>query len=312
MVPQWDLLDLLVTAARQEPSFRIAMGLAATGLIEENGVVTGVHLRPSATATGEPEELRADVVIACDGRTRCCARRRARAAGVPGAVRHLVVPAAPAARRRGERPRPRVLGPGRAAELPAAGLPPGRVLRAEGLRRGPARRGGRGLPRPGRPAPTGLRRPGRRDRLDGRRARARRPDGPAAPVVAPGAALHRGRRARDVARRRGRHQPGGAGRGGDRGDPGAGAPAGAPWCAASTGRSRPSSVAGPRPPPGRQAAQAVLHRVVFERAFAGTCRTVRRCSRCCSRAGSRRSGASTPAASRSVRCRNTRRRGRVG
>lgn len=37
MVPQWDLLDLLVTAARREPSFRISMGLAATGLIEENG-----------------------------------------------------------------------------------------------------------------------------------------------------------------------------------------------------------------------------------------------------------------------------------
>ncbi|MFJ3035835.1 FAD-dependent oxidoreductase [Curtobacterium pusillum] len=67
MVPQWDLLDLLVTAAREEPSFDISMGLAATGTIEENGVVTGVHLRPYRGA-GEPEELRADVVIACDGR----------------------------------------------------------------------------------------------------------------------------------------------------------------------------------------------------------------------------------------------------
>ncbi|WP_275898006.1 FAD-dependent monooxygenase [Curtobacterium sp. 24E2] len=67
MVPQWDLLDLLVTAARQEPSFEISMGLAATGLIEENGVVTGVHLRPR-DGSGEPEELRADVVVACDGR----------------------------------------------------------------------------------------------------------------------------------------------------------------------------------------------------------------------------------------------------
>lgn len=67
MVPQWDLLDLLVTAARREPSFSISMGLAATGTIEENGVVTGVHLRPYR-GDGEPEELRADVVIACDGR----------------------------------------------------------------------------------------------------------------------------------------------------------------------------------------------------------------------------------------------------
>ncbi|WP_144752788.1 FAD-dependent oxidoreductase [Curtobacterium pusillum] len=67
MVPQWDLLDLLVTAARQEPSFDISMGLAATGTIVENGVVTGVHLRPYR-GDGETEELRADVVIACDGR----------------------------------------------------------------------------------------------------------------------------------------------------------------------------------------------------------------------------------------------------
>lgn len=67
MVPQWDLLDLLVTAARQEPSFDIAMGLAATGLIEENGVVTGVHLH-RRDGSGDAEELRADVVIACDGR----------------------------------------------------------------------------------------------------------------------------------------------------------------------------------------------------------------------------------------------------
>ncbi|WP_022908607.1 FAD-dependent oxidoreductase [Curtobacterium sp. B18] len=68
MVPQWDLLDLLVTAAREEPSFRISMGLAATGTIEENGVVTGVHLRPYRDPDGPVEELRADVVIAADGR----------------------------------------------------------------------------------------------------------------------------------------------------------------------------------------------------------------------------------------------------
>jgi len=68
MVPQWDLLDMLVTAAHEEPAFSISMGLAATGTITENGVVTGVHLRPYRDADGEPEELRADIVIACDGR----------------------------------------------------------------------------------------------------------------------------------------------------------------------------------------------------------------------------------------------------
>ncbi|WP_022903502.1 FAD-dependent oxidoreductase [Curtobacterium sp. B8] len=71
MVPQWDLLDMLVTAARAEPSFAITMGAAATGLIVENGVVAGVHLAPrhdDGSDPGERTELRADVVVACDGR----------------------------------------------------------------------------------------------------------------------------------------------------------------------------------------------------------------------------------------------------
>ncbi|MBT2504042.1 FAD-dependent oxidoreductase [Curtobacterium sp. ISL-83] len=73
MVPQWDLLDLLVTAAKAEPSFSISMGLEATDVIVENGVVSGVHLRPyrrggDGDDVAAVEELRADVVIACDGR----------------------------------------------------------------------------------------------------------------------------------------------------------------------------------------------------------------------------------------------------
>ncbi len=67
MVPQWDLLDLLATAARPEPSFTMTTGTAATGVIVENGVVTGVHLAPR-DGRGERAELRADVVVACDGR----------------------------------------------------------------------------------------------------------------------------------------------------------------------------------------------------------------------------------------------------
>ncbi|ROP72137.1 FAD-dependent oxidoreductase [Curtobacterium sp. PhB115] len=96
MVPQWDLLDMLVTAARDEPSFSITMGLASTGTITENGVVTGVHLRPYGNGNGvgdgddadadAVEELRADVVIACDGRDsvlRSAAGLRPRAFPVP-------------------------------------------------------------------------------------------------------------------------------------------------------------------------------------------------------------------------------------
>lgn len=68
MVPQWDLLDMLVAAAREEPSFRFTMGMTATGCIVENGVVTGVHLVRTDDPDAEREELRADLVVACDGR----------------------------------------------------------------------------------------------------------------------------------------------------------------------------------------------------------------------------------------------------
>jgi 2-polyprenyl-6-methoxyphenol hydroxylase-like FAD-dependent oxidoreductase len=68
MVPQWDLLDMLVGAAHEEPTFTISMGLAASGLIVENGVVAGVHLHPYRGGADSHEELRADLVIACDGR----------------------------------------------------------------------------------------------------------------------------------------------------------------------------------------------------------------------------------------------------
>jgi 2-polyprenyl-6-methoxyphenol hydroxylase-like FAD-dependent oxidoreductase len=72
MVPQWDLLDMLVQTADEEPTFTIRMGLAATDVIVENGVVTGVHLHPYGADSDDPatphEELRASLVVACDGR----------------------------------------------------------------------------------------------------------------------------------------------------------------------------------------------------------------------------------------------------
>ena len=64
MVPQWDLLSLLADAASEEPSFTLRMKTEATGLIRERGAIRGVH-------TSGPEgdgELRADLVVACDGR----------------------------------------------------------------------------------------------------------------------------------------------------------------------------------------------------------------------------------------------------
>jgi 2-polyprenyl-6-methoxyphenol hydroxylase-like FAD-dependent oxidoreductase len=65
MVPQWDLLDLLADAAREEPSFTLRMNAEVTGLIREDGQVRGVEYH---TADGSTNAIQADLVIACDGR----------------------------------------------------------------------------------------------------------------------------------------------------------------------------------------------------------------------------------------------------
>ncbi|MGW4048344.1 FAD-dependent oxidoreductase [Streptomyces sp. NPDC004721] len=65
MVPQWDLLDLLVDEARREPSFDVRMNTEATSFLIEGGRVTGVRYRTSDGRTGE---LRAALTVACDGR----------------------------------------------------------------------------------------------------------------------------------------------------------------------------------------------------------------------------------------------------
>ena len=43
MVPQWDLLDLLADAGREEPTFDLRMGVEATELLREHGRVIGVR-----------------------------------------------------------------------------------------------------------------------------------------------------------------------------------------------------------------------------------------------------------------------------
>ncbi|MEV0434334.1 FAD-dependent oxidoreductase [Nocardia sp. NPDC050413] len=65
MVPQWDFLDLLAGAAATEPGFTLRMRSTVTGLVQESGTVVGVRY---LDATGDTHTLRADLVIACDGR----------------------------------------------------------------------------------------------------------------------------------------------------------------------------------------------------------------------------------------------------
>jgi 2-polyprenyl-6-methoxyphenol hydroxylase-like FAD-dependent oxidoreductase len=64
LVPQWDFLDLLADEGLLYPHFDLRMRHEAVGLIEAGGRVTGVRVRsPDGEVT-----VKADVVVACDGR----------------------------------------------------------------------------------------------------------------------------------------------------------------------------------------------------------------------------------------------------
>ncbi len=64
LVPQWDFLELLATAAGTEPTFRLLRSTEVLSPIREGGKVVGVSYRD---AHGE-RRLRADLTVACDGR----------------------------------------------------------------------------------------------------------------------------------------------------------------------------------------------------------------------------------------------------
>jgi 2-polyprenyl-6-methoxyphenol hydroxylase-like FAD-dependent oxidoreductase len=91
LVPQWDFLDMLADAGRKLPAFDLRMRHAATGLIEENGRTVGVRVK---SPDGD-YELRADLVVACDGRhstLRDAAGLHAREYGAPMDVLWFRVP----------------------------------------------------------------------------------------------------------------------------------------------------------------------------------------------------------------------------
>ncbi len=64
LMPQWDFLNFLRERGRRYPGFRVLMQAAATDLIEEAGAVVGVR----AVAPDGPLEVRASLVVGCDGR----------------------------------------------------------------------------------------------------------------------------------------------------------------------------------------------------------------------------------------------------
>ncbi len=70
-VPQWDFLDFLAGHARAHPGFSLRMRTEVTDLVQEDGTVVGVHARGPK---GELE-VRADLVVGCDGRDSLVRRR---------------------------------------------------------------------------------------------------------------------------------------------------------------------------------------------------------------------------------------------
>jgi 2-polyprenyl-6-methoxyphenol hydroxylase-like FAD-dependent oxidoreductase len=63
-MPQWDFLDFLAGEAKSYPCFTLHMQTEATGLIEEDGKISGVVARSAAGPLG----IDADLVLGCDGR----------------------------------------------------------------------------------------------------------------------------------------------------------------------------------------------------------------------------------------------------
>jgi 2-polyprenyl-6-methoxyphenol hydroxylase-like FAD-dependent oxidoreductase len=66
LVPQWDFLELLATAAEKEPTFRLLRSTEVLGPIMRADKVVGVRYRG---ADGEIREMRAALTVACDGRS---------------------------------------------------------------------------------------------------------------------------------------------------------------------------------------------------------------------------------------------------
>jgi 2-polyprenyl-6-methoxyphenol hydroxylase-like FAD-dependent oxidoreductase len=63
-MPQWDFLNFIAEHGKKYPGFDLRMRAEATGLIEEDGRVVGLR----AKSEDGDIEIRADLVVGCDGR----------------------------------------------------------------------------------------------------------------------------------------------------------------------------------------------------------------------------------------------------
>jgi 2-polyprenyl-6-methoxyphenol hydroxylase-like FAD-dependent oxidoreductase len=64
LMPQWDFLNFLAAEAAHFPTFTLRMGWEATGLLQQNGITTGVQ----ANTPDGPVNIPAHLTIGCDGR----------------------------------------------------------------------------------------------------------------------------------------------------------------------------------------------------------------------------------------------------
>jgi len=65
LIPQWDFLDFITGEAARYPGFHLLMSTEATDLLVEDGAVQGVR----CTSVDGPDEVRAPLTIAADGRS---------------------------------------------------------------------------------------------------------------------------------------------------------------------------------------------------------------------------------------------------
>jgi 2-polyprenyl-6-methoxyphenol hydroxylase-like FAD-dependent oxidoreductase len=82
LVPQWDFLNVIADASRQESDYQLIMEAEVTDLLWDGQRIVGVSYRKD----GQSHQLEADLVVGCDGRSsvvRERARLRSRTFGVP-------------------------------------------------------------------------------------------------------------------------------------------------------------------------------------------------------------------------------------
>jgi 2-polyprenyl-6-methoxyphenol hydroxylase-like FAD-dependent oxidoreductase len=66
LVPQWDFLEMLATAAQAEPTFRLMRRCEVLGPVRRGGRVAGVRYRDP---DGTVREMAAELTVGCDGRS---------------------------------------------------------------------------------------------------------------------------------------------------------------------------------------------------------------------------------------------------